>query len=41
MAFLCGRGGAGKDEEDLFDSEDLKALQTLSKGLNKAGVTVD
>lgn len=35
------RGGAGKEEEDLFDSEDLKALQTLSKILNKVGVTID
>lgn len=39
------RGGARRkdagEDEDLFDSEDLKALQTLSQTLNKAGVTVD
>lgn len=34
-------GGGGVAEEDLFDSEDLAALQTLSGVLRKAGVTIE
>ena len=34
-------GGGGVGEEDLFDSEDLAALQTLSGVLRKAGVTIE
>lgn len=34
-------GGGGTKPGDLFDAEDLKALQALSGALRKAGVTID
>jgi len=40
-----GRGGSRAatetQPEDLFDAEDLKALQALSGALRRAGVTID